>query len=256
MSTPVPLSYSPAAARRRWWRLAWHAALLAAVLGAGLTVFKYRDEFRLRARRMYWGRRCLNYQMPTDAVLYEPDPERARCLLDRSADYVDIAWPCDEGPHVAFMPRCLREYDTQDSWYDAERPYLKLFRSPRDAPVCFLGRRVSCRRTERLIVIHGSSVDLERPTSGVAGFALRPPKWSDPSQASVLTCLDLDFCAIGPPRPTAQLRPGVADPSDSSHLMIDYGTPDPSSNGTFTVIGTLHAYLQDDGTLNWDVRKR
>ena len=243
-----PLNYEPANPRRRRWRLVRRIVLWTLALAVGVMVFMFRTELWLRTRRAYWLYECMHHVTPQGTVLEEDDPAKAAKLLATNPDYVqaisyDAALLKDPSkvpplpPTAIYCPREFRGLLSTDPQVYIPCP---------GTAIAFMGERTSPAGHRRLVVVPLADVDLQgfecqpdndtwvvEPTSFMGSGPVILKDDSLPYvDSGVLTCVSL--------------KPGVADPEDSSHLTIDYvdDSPHPAFHGTFDI------HLKDDDTLS------
>lgn len=250
MGNPKTLEYAPKAHHRSRVKIILHILLLGLMLMTAGAICNDRVDLWLRVRRLYWYHECVIHVTPPGTVLVEYDPVKAAKLLATNPDYVAdrTQWSYSSAAYsfqksvsrsAVYWPSDWRHY------LAVERMRLPQMIQPPNA-IAFLGERTSPCGHHRLVVIpvsHANGLtiieDLRRLT-----IVLKPPTLF--GSATTRSSHPYNFSGAYEP---ANLSPGVADPADASHLSIDFMMP---FDGNYR--GTVHIYLRDDDTLNFQIR--
>lgn len=198
----VALEYAPAAPSRRRRRIR-RLALLLLLLCIGLAGWRWGPAVKQHAELLYWQRKCLNFQIPPDTLLYERDLVKAAQRLKQNADYVPAG---ERGGAAMYYPQCLRELD-------ARAPTGLLYD---DFAITFLHERCTPSGKRRLVVMYSWPwYDF-----GVWNWRLYNP--GGVSKPTLLNKGETSFRerrvrGSGIP---AYLGPCQADPTDATHFIL------------------------------------
>jgi hypothetical protein len=261
------LTYAPPDLRRRR-RLRRLVVLVSVLLPLSVVGWRWGPTTYRHAGHLYWQRRCMEFVMPSGAVAYEEDPQRAAALL---ASPEGTHRPMRAGvipePHryppppvairsrPASLDRLLPGHDHRDG-------------------LAFMHRRRSPGGNERLVFVPvglgGSYPEGFRVYVGCPRVVV-PASWRSFAPAAVVPLpadpwpefgvepqwgfsedIDVDTRVFVP---TFRLLAGQPDPVDLSHFTIEYETRCTHWEGP-TVIrktgewerGALHYWLRDDDT--------
>src|SRR2546423_1400902 len=76
LPTAPPLESAPGAPIRRRKPIR-RIIFLLLLLTIGLSGWRWGPAVKQHAQLLYWQRQCMNYQIPSNALLYEQDPKKA-----------------------------------------------------------------------------------------------------------------------------------------------------------------------------------
>jgi hypothetical protein len=230
-------------------RIVLRILLPALALAFAGTIYYDRVDLWLRVRRLYWSHECMNHVTPPGTIVAEYDPVKAAQLLATNPDYVaDGKQWTGIGTSLVKMSFQARRSTVAVYWPADWRNYLSVGPLPRQMiigpnAIAFLGERISPAGHRRLVVVPVSQVNDSSIIYELQTFCIvqQPPTIF----GSVIQHSALSYQFSGHFRPV-DLSMGIADPSDASHLSIDFV----ARWRTDKPRGKIDIYLCDDDTLN------
>jgi hypothetical protein len=253
-SSPI-ISLEYAKAPSRWPKRVLRILLALLPVAGALAARQYGPYAWHQARLLYWQRKCLNFSMPTDAVVYEEEPTAAAQLLRNPeySPYILRREQDDKAPTAfiqaaALTPHCWSTVCTIARIPFWARGYVAGGPSiGGPASIIFLHERVSPSGHRRLVCLGYLPVCNTFQPAFIPGFdyvvcVVRPVTWTGQPVLAPPHGYAIEVKSSFPRHPPlVRVYAGQPDPTDSSHFTVRYriwGQED-----------LLDGRLQDDDTI-------
>lgn len=257
MPAPIQLEYAPDPRKRRRRKWIIRAVIALAIVTPFLIAYLNRDEISLRVRRWYWARQVLAHVTPPGTVLLEYD----RSKVANNPDYMIDASPSLFAPQApqwgaglrlpnppaGYLPQVWREYSQLE-------PRTALFEPICQAPspMIFLGERRTPSGGRRVVALAGGIVNALEFEESISKLVLPVPGILEKIPQTPGGVFATNWYT--PSRHIhAVLQPGVADPTDPTHIIIDFQTQAQDIDKPARK-GTLDVYLKDNDMLEFKLR--
>lgn len=243
---------------------------LAVCIAIGGSIHWYWTPLKRRATWLYYSRQAAAHVMPvvaTDAVI--TDPVRAGTVPTTNPDYLVAGSP--QPQYAQYLPGAYRNLLSVDSRLGMTGGI--------GTPVIFMGTLKRPDGTPRLVIITGGHGESRQLVAATLVLVLPIPKFLDaPPPLTGLPRIGMGMAGSGPPPVFTQMRTGVADPYDPSHIAIEFTAAVPmlrsqtsASIGASTAPGAIarsavfprvappaggmiDAYLKNDDSIEFTLR--
>jgi hypothetical protein len=263
---PTP-DYAPAP-RLRW--IGRHRKLLifaAFCIAAAMPIYWYWAPLKYRVLWLYWSRQAAAHVMPVQAMdVTIRDPARVNLVPTTNPDYV---------VYTATPPAMFTGNPPAPSAMYAPLPYrhlqlldarLNITGGPGIA-VLFMGTLRRPDGTPRLVIVTGGSGVSSNLLAMTKTLVLPLPQWNDPLPPGRAAHLGMAMGFSGPPPIPTQLKTGVIDPTDPTHIVFEFIARPPvtgpaalrgpgtrPADNAVTGGGIIDAHLQNDDSLAFKLR--
>ncbi len=251
MNQPVPtLAYSHEP--KHWWvHRHWRLSIaLCLTLLLAAAVCWFHESLIWRAKWIYWGSRCAKHVTPSGTVLFEWDWQKSSQLLATNRDYVNGNHDSgDQYSLAVYVPYEWRNFAGLLSGGGRQLPSGFAYATDSEA-INFLGARRSADGHEWLVVIHGSGGNAYDLPNVEAVVYPMPSLFGSESPA-ILPHVRSNIARFR----HARFLPAVADPSDQSHLSIEFKTDaDGFGPPGFPQQGVVDINVQNGGSITFALR--
>lgn len=241
------LGYEPRFERSFFARHGKRLAVVILILGLAIAAYFTWRPLTKHVLWLYWSHRCANFQMPANIELVVTD-SRKRQLLANNPDYIPLM--TGSPPTLIYSPRVWQElckFDERCKWFGTDLAFRPT------VPIAFLGTRTRPDGKNRLVIINGYPTTNAYNLLDSYRLMILPPPGIFEAMPKPINAFG-GFAYSGRWEP-AEIKAGVADPNDPTHITIDF-VAGSAAMDEFPINGTIDAYLQNDDSLRLSLRSK